>query len=146
MGSPFRVNGRIFNCAEQYIMWSKADVMGDNCTGQEILATNDPQWQKRLGGQVHPWRQAVWNRHRDQVMLVAARAKFLQNPELQQRLLKTYPRRMAEASPSDLVYGIGLAPDDPLAQDVTNWRGGNLLGRVLEQVRDELRKKCATQE
>jgi hypothetical protein len=45
----------------------------------------------------------------------------------------------AEASPSDTVFGIGLAPSDPLAQDPAQWRGENLLGRALAQVRDELR-------
>merc|ERR1711957_32700 len=103
------------------------------------MGTN-PQRQKALGKQVCPWNEAVWKRRREPVMFAAARAKFAQNPELAERLIKTYPRRMAEASPSDKIYGIGLAPNDPLAQDPRNWEGDNLLGRVLEQVREELRQ------
>merc|ERR1712098_46422 len=101
-------------------MWSKAVAMGDDATGQQIMATNDPQRQKALGKQVHPWKDAVWKRRREPVMLAAARAKFMQNPELSDRLWKTHPRRLAEASPSDRIFGIGLAPDDPLAKDPRN--------------------------
>ena len=61
-------------------------------------------------------------------------------------MLETHPRPIAEASPLDLIYGIGLAPDDPLAQDANNWKGENLLGRVLEQVREELREECRAHE
>jgi len=137
--STFRLDGQLFNCAEQYIMWSKAVAMNDVDMKMQILSTSDPQTQKKLGKKVQPWNEKKWKQLREPVMLKAARAKFSQNEELAERLLKTYPRRMAEASPSDCVYGIGLAPNDPKAQDSQNWKGENLLGRVLEQVREELR-------
>jgi len=136
--SPFVLQGHHFNCAEQYLMWSKADVMGDAIKAQQILSTPDPKQQKALGKQVHPWKDGLWRRHREPVMLAAARAKFAQNPQLGHRLLATHPKRLAEASPSDVIWGIGLSPDNPLAQDPQNWKGENLLGRVLEQVREEL--------
>jgi len=142
--SPFQLDGHTFNCAEQYLMWSKAVVMGDKEKEQQILSTNDPQRQKELGREVRPWRDGIWKRHRDQVMLRAARAKFMQNAELGQRLLKTYPRLLAEASPSDCTYGIGLAPNNPQAQDPRNWKGENLLGRTLERVRAELKEACTS--
>ena len=46
---------------------------------------------------------------------------------------------MAEASPLDLVWGIGLRADDPRAKDTRQWRGKNLLGEVLSAVREEIR-------
>jgi len=45
---------------------------------------------------------------------------------------------IAEASPHDAIWGIGLSADDPRAQDVENWPGLNLLGKALVQVRNEL--------
>lgn len=137
--SPFQLNGQRFNCAEQYIMWSKAVAMGDEATREQIMATKEPRRQKALGRQVQPWKERIWAQRREPVMLEAARAKFQQNPALADRLLKTDLRPLAEASPSDKIYGIGLAPDNPLAQDPRNWKGENLLGRILEQVREELR-------
>lgn len=63
-------------------------------------------------------------------------AKFGQN--LGARLVRTFPRSLAEASPSDTVFGIGLASSDPRAQGPCDWRGANLLGRCLERTRGEL--------
>lgn len=44
-----------------------------------------------------------------------------------------------EASPTDLLWGIGLSEWDELAQDKTNW-----LGEVLTKVRDDLDKGIKT--
>lgn len=77
--------------------------------------------------------------HKWRVQLQGARAKFSQNPELGARLLRTGQKPIAEASPSDVVFGIGLAPSNPLAQDPANWKGFNLLGKALMQAREELR-------
>lgn len=46
---------------------------------------------------------------------------------------------MVEASPIDRIWGIGLAHDDPRAADRTRWRGLDLLGFVLVEVRRALR-------
>ena len=45
---------------------------------------------------------------------------------------------LAEASPHDIKWGIGLEADDPRARQRHRWRGRNLLGEVLMEVRDML--------
>ena len=55
-----------------------------------------------------------------------------------QKLLKTGDIILAEASPYDKIYGIGLKPNDPRVQDPTQWKGQNLLGKALMKVREEL--------
>ena len=47
---------------------------------------------------------------------------------------------LAEASPYDGIWGIRLAASSPEAQDPMKWRGQNLLGFALMEVRDELRR------
>lgn len=42
---------------------------------------------------------------------------------------------LAEASPLDPVWGIGLRADSPAAKTPASWRGQNLLGQALQQVR-----------
>ena len=53
-------------------------------------------------------------------------------------MLKTAGTELAEASPFDRKWGIGLGPNNPKANDRSQWKGGNLLGRIITEVRDEL--------
>jgi predicted NAD-dependent protein-ADP-ribosyltransferase YbiA (DUF1768 family) len=47
-------------------------------------------------------------------------------------------RVLAEASPADAVWGIGVAADDPRAAEPDRWPGANLLGFALAAARDAL--------
>src|SRR5699024_9947306 len=47
---------------------------------------------------------------------------------------------LVEASPYDAIWGIRLLASSPEAQDPMKWRGQNLLGFALMEVRDELRR------
>ena len=64
--------------------------------------------------------------------------QFSQNPSLKKILFDTAGTTLAEASPIDRKWGIGLAVDNPFAKDRSTWRGENLLGQALTEVRDEL--------
>ena len=45
---------------------------------------------------------------------------------------------MVESNPFDRIWGIGLAASDPRAQEKNTWLGQNLLGKVLDEIRDRL--------
>ena len=66
--------------------------------------------------------------------------KFSQNRDLREFLLSTGDSVLVEASPYDNIWGIRLAASSPEAQDPMKWRGQNLLGFALMEVRDELRR------
>ena len=67
-------------------------------------------------------------------------AKFRQNQGLRRKLFQTGSAILAEASPIDAVWGIGLSADDPRAQDPAQWPGQNLLGKILTELRETLRR------
>ena len=62
----------------------------------------------------------------------------MQNDELRNFLLSTGDKVLVEASPSDRIWGIGLGKNNPDALDPTKWRGQNLLGFALMNVRDSI--------
>ena len=116
------------------MMASKARLFGDDSTLSAILATGEPHEHKRLGRQVCYFDHDTW-------LNIAFRgnlAKFSQNENFRLALLHTGERRLAEASPCDSIWGIGLRASDYRASSLHTWRGSNLLGQKLEHVRTTL--------
>lgn len=140
--SKITINGTSYCCVEQWIMANKALACRNERVREEIMATSNPRQQKALGRSLDKKTVArCWRVGQKWItQLQGVRAKFQQNPSLAVKLLRTGQKPIAEASPSDLIYGIGLAPSDPLAQDVANWKGMNLLGKALMQIREEIRQ------
>lgn len=140
----FTAHGLTFTCAEQYMMHGKALLFADPVVAAEIMAAPHPRQHKALGRKVKGFDDAAWKREREAIVLAGNRAKFTQNPELRALLLATAGTTLVEASPYDRIWGIGLAATDPKAQDPAQWRGMNLLGKLLTQLRDELRAAPAS--
>ena len=53
-------------------------------------------------------------------------------------LKNTEDKILVEASPCDTIWGIGMSELDNGVEDPHNWKGTNLLGFALMEVRDEL--------
>ena len=134
----FAVCGVTYNCAEQYMMSKKAETFNAPDIVDEIMASKEPQEQKRLGRQVSNFDPAVWDEVAFEFVIEANLAKYRQNEDLKEQLLATGPAIIAEASPTDPIWGIGLGREAPQALDYTTWRGTNKLGQVLMEVRFRL--------
>ncbi|CAN5882841.1 hypothetical protein BH11MYX2_BH11MYX2_15910 [soil metagenome] len=134
----FTVGGRTFSCAEQFMMHGKALLFGDAETAEKILAAGHPKQHKALGRKVTPFDDVTWKSERVAIVKAGSHAKYTQNPELLEKLLATKGTMLVEASPFDRIWGIGLSAKDPRALDPAQWRGQNLLGKVLTELRDAL--------
>lgn len=145
--SPFMYRGLHFNCVEQFMMFSKAKMFADEDTAAQIMATKDPRQQKALGRAVKGYDETQWAAKRSNIVAVACREKFSQNPVLLAALLDTRETTIVEASPYDRIWGIGLGENDPRALDPSKWQGLNLLGITLMSVRSHLRQDatCSAQ-
>ena len=137
----FEIDGVTYNCAEQYMMHCKALLFGDTAMAERILSAGTPREQKLMGQRVQGFDSAVWEREREGIVFRGNTAKFSQNSGLRKKLLRTGDKTLVEASPHDIIWGIGLAADDPDALDPDKWRGQNLLGKTLMAVRERLRKE-----
>lgn len=136
--SSFSVDGIRYLTPEHFMMAKKAELFGDTDSLRRILASSNPGEAKKLGRNVVGFEDSIWVENRFKIVVEANRAKFGQNPELKEFLLSTGNRVLVEASPVDRIWGIGLAADDAAAENPNKWRGLNLLGFALMQVRDEL--------
>jgi ribA/ribD-fused uncharacterized protein len=135
----FLVDGVEYVCPEQYMMASKARLFGDSEIERQILSTESPKEHKRLGRAVRGFDESVWNESRCKIVRTANMAKFSQNLELKKLLLETGDRDFVEASPFDKIWGIGLTANKPAAYDRSTWKGLNLLGDILNDVRLSLK-------
>lgn len=139
--ASFEVKGIKFNCSEQYMMYAKAMLFGDKETAKQILKAEHPREQKALGRKVQNFDAKIWSEQAKKCVYEGCYAKFTQNENLKLYLLKTAGTTLVEASPTDTIWGIGLAENDPDAQNRATWRGTNWLGEVLTQLREDLLKE-----
>ena len=82
--------------------------------------------------------EQLWAQRRFDLVVTGNLAKFGQHVELRDFLLTTGSRVLVEASPVDRIWGIGLAADHEHAASPEHWRGLNLLGFALMEVRHQL--------
>ncbi|MER5850543.1 NADAR family protein [Streptomyces sp. NPDC002012] len=137
--APFTVDGVTYASAEHWMMAAKARLFGDAESEAKAVEAKSPAQAKKVGRLVRGFDEAVWERERYALVVAGSVHKFAQAPELREFLLNTGDRVLVEASPMDRIWGIGLAADDPRAENPATWRGLNLLGFALMDARAELR-------
>ena len=140
-GSSFIIHGTKYNCAEQFMMAMKAVTFNDDFCLKKILETSNPSIQKRFGRQVRNYNDKEWNEVRYNFVVQGNYAKFSQNGYLKKVLLNTGNKILVEASPYDTIWGIGMDANNPDRFDTSKWKGTNLLGKALMEVREKLKKE-----
>ncbi len=137
--ASFTVDGKTFNCSEQYFMYCKAVHFNAVEAATAILKETSAYNCKKIGRKIKNYDNSSWNQVRESFMFDACFNKFSQNPGLKEQLLATGNRLLVEASLTDKIWGIGLSEENDEALDQAKWRGINLLGQVLMNVREKLR-------
>ena len=120
------------------MMAEKARLFNDEETLRKILSTDDPKEVKALGRLIKNFDQETWENNKYDIVVKGNYAKFSQNSKLKEYLLNTKNKILAEASPYDKIWGIGLDKNNENAYNPKTWEGENLLGFALMEVRDML--------
>lgn len=136
--SPFVVDGITYKTAEHWMMAKKAELFNDNEILEKIIQVNSPAEAKKLGREVRNYDDALWLANRYEIVKQGNFHKFHQNLDLKAFLVNTKESVLVEASPVDAIWGIGMAGDHKDVLNPEKWRGLNLLGFALMEVRDEL--------
>lgn len=123
--SPFRVDYVLFPTMEHYFQANKADNQNDYL---RIAYAPTPGEAKRLGRKIQ--LRPDWEKIKDNIMLTGLRKKFA-DPELRNLLLATGDEELVEGNYwRDTYWG------------VCNGVGQNKLGKLLMQVREEIKNNA----
>ncbi|NOT76792.1 MAG: NADAR family protein [Cyclobacteriaceae bacterium] len=136
--SPFTVEGVLYPTAEHWMMAQKAILFNEPEIFRKILLSDKPGAVKELGRQIRNFNEDKWNQEKFGIVKAGNYHKFSQSKKLKDYLVSTGDRIIVEASPVDTIWGIGLSQDAPMIENPATWRGLNLLGFALMEVRDEL--------
>lgn len=137
------IDGITYNCCEQWMMAEKARLFGDATALEKIILEKSPKKQQAFGQLVTPFDEDKWSTVARDVVFKGNLAKFTQHQDLKLELLQTGDMILAEASPSDLRWGIGLSASNPKAKNRSLWRGSNWLGEILMRVRQKIRQETS---
>ena len=138
--ADFRVNHLRYSCMEQYMMAEKARIFGDEEIAKQIMDETMQDKIKGLGRKVKNFDENIWNEVKYHIVLTGNYYKFSQNKQLRQVLLSTGESILVEASPLDMIWGIGIDANNENAYHPEKWNGSNLLGFALTEVREEIKR------
>ena len=139
--SDFEIAGIKYSSMEQYMMYQKAVLFGDEDIARQILAISDVGKIKALGRAVRNYDDLIWNGLRQIIIYQGLLEKFRQNEALKEKLLATQQDILAECAVQDKIWGIGLSMKDDRRLDMHKWEGQNLLGFSLMCVRSALKEE-----
>ena len=137
--AQFTVDGVTYKTAEHWMMAEKARLFGDTEMLAEIIEAPGPMEAKKLGRKVRNFDADIWSAQCFEIVVKGNVEKFRQNSEMREFLLSTGNAILVEAAPRDQIWGIGLGEHNERARDPAQWRGRNLLGFALTEVRTRLR-------
>jgi len=136
--SSFKFEGTLYRTSEHWMMAQKARLFKDPVSFQKIIESGSPKIAKLLGREVKGFSPGVWDEHKYKIVFDGNVHKFTQNPGLFQYLKGTKGRYLIEANPYDSIWGIGISEECEGIDNPCLWKGQNLLGFVLMEVRDQL--------
>lgn len=136
--STFKIEGIPYPTAEHWMMAGKARLFNDEVTLHKIINARTAPEAKTLGREVMGFDAQKWDEEKYGLVIKGNLAKFSSNDQLKNFLIDTGDAVIVEASPVDNIWGIGLAADHADAAHPSKWKGENLLGYALMEVRDIL--------
>jgi len=123
--AKINVDGKIYKTAEHYYQSEKATNTMDK---SRVMQAESPSNARRIGKQIK--KRADFDEIKDIIMYKGVKAKFTQNVEVKAYLLATGDRYLIEDASFSPYWGTGY-----------NDMGENKMGKMLMQIRDELKQE-----
>ena len=122
-----KLKGKRWPTSEHYFQGQKFQDAGHR---EAVRKAKTPMIAARLGRDRKKKLRRDWESIKDNVMREAVMAKFTQHDDLREVLLATGEAKLVENTTNDAYWGDG-----------GDGSGKNMLGRILMEVRDKLRKQ-----
>jgi hypothetical protein len=139
--TPFEVDCIKFDSMEQYMMYTKAKLFDDKEIMGKVLKTTDFGEVKALGRKVRNFDDRTWNEYKEGLIYKGLYAKFTSTDELKQKLLATGNKILTECAVKDHIWANGVSIKSEDRFYPVNWRGQNILGKLIMKVRGNIREK-----
>jgi ribA/ribD-fused uncharacterized protein len=127
-----------FRSVEMFYQFHKCIHAKDFALAKLILETPNPKKIKRMSKTIKNFNEADWEPHKIYTIKQALWLKFTQNPYAREALLETREMVIVEANASDRFWGAGRHKYQ--IKEERKWPGKNMMGRLLMELRAELRK------
>jgi ribA/ribD-fused uncharacterized protein len=129
---PIEMEGVVWPTSEHWFQAQKfVGTSAESEMAAAILAEPSPMKAATLGRDTSKPRRPDWQGLRDDLMRRAVRAKFAQHADIRQILLDTGDAAIVEHTSNDDYWGDG-----------GDGTGVNMLGKILVEVREELRSQA----
>lgn len=122
---PVRMEGKVWPTSEHYFQAQKFE---DAEHREQIRKTKSPMIAARLGRDRKKLLRRDWESVKVGIMRDVVRGKFTQHDDIRQILLSTGDAKIVEHTENDSYWGDG-----------GDGSGKNMLGRILMEVREELK-------
>ena len=128
---PIQVDGKQWPTSEHYFQAQKFE---DHEHQEAIRKTKSPMIAARMGRDRKKPLRRDWESVKVEIMRKAVRAKFTQHEDICRILLATGDAQIVERTENDSYWGDG-----------GDGSGENMLGRILMEIRDQLRNEVANE-
>ena len=135
---PIEIDGQEFVCNEQYIVYEKAMLFNDLPTAAHVLSLHNPREMYNLGKRVNNFDPEVWRTKRDGIVRKCNEVKYKTHEQAKIELMDTGDRTIGEAT-TDLHWGVGMTIMNADIMDVELWDGENSMGKILQDIRHDIR-------
>jgi len=127
-----QLKGRWWPTSEHYF---QAQKFAGTEHEEQVRLAKSPKQAAEIGRDRSRTLRVDWEQVKDDVMREAVLQKFLAHNDIQQTLLSTGDEELVEATTNDYYWGCG-----------TNGTGKNMLGKILMEVRAEIRTRAIAQQ
>ena len=130
------IEGKDYLSVEHYYQAKKAE-MFDEESLEKILKAKSTKAVKALGKKIKNFNQVEWDKSKYEIMKQGIKSKFVQYPELRKQLQETEDRKIGYADARNIYWGIGSSESVEKSKHPEKWRGKNMIGHILMELRDE---------